>query len=220
MATKNKKKHLNRDEFSCIWESDRISMGKELSSWLWEGGYCYVQWITIANDCFLFFLKEEKEKCRPIYYSEYNDKTKAIRAQIYNKDFARNILRWFDLDNQSWYMTLCDLKTPEQLGKYLMIKPKENMARVQEQELIRKCSKCGRELPLSEFYAKGKNLQSYCNDCMKEHGRLRNGTTGEYREPDETLSRCTDKRLWEELKKRGYQIRGSKLVKVTYQTLE
>ncbi len=48
-------------------------------------------------------------------------------------------------------------------------------------ENTRRCPKCGRVLPKSEFYPKGKGLQSWCKDCCKSHGRLRNGTTGIYR---------------------------------------
>lgn len=49
---------------------------------------------------------------------------------------------------------------------------------------MRECPKCGRVLSVSEFYAKGNGLQSWCKDCCRERGRRRNGTTGKYREED------------------------------------
>ena len=216
MKTKNKKKHLSRDVFSCNWDSDRVGFSKELASWLYQGNYEFVKWIWGDVDSFLYFTKEKQENSVPIYYSENTDGS--IRAQVYASGFTKNILSWYSLKGQSWYMTLCNLTSKEKLDKFITIKPQENMAREQEQEQIRKCSKCGRELPVSEFYAKGKYLQAYCKDCMKEHGRLRNGTTGEYRQPDDGLSRYTDKELYDELKSRGYRIMDNKLVK--YQTLE
>lgn len=50
-------------------------------------------------------------------------------------------------------------------------------------EVTKLCSKCGRVLPISEFYPRvnGKGVQSWCKDCCRSHGRLRNGTTGVYR---------------------------------------
>lgn len=49
----------------------------------------------------------------------------------------------------------------------------------------RTCARCGRELPTSDFYPKGNGLQSWCKECCKQHGRLRNGTTGKYRKPED-----------------------------------
>ena len=49
---------------------------------------------------------------------------------------------------------------------------------------MRECPKCGRVLSVSEFYAKGNGLQSWCKDCCRERGRRRNGTTGKYRAED------------------------------------
>lgn len=53
---------------------------------------------------------------------------------------------------------------------------------------MKRCAKCGRLLPTSDYYAKGNGLQSWCKDCCKAHGRLRNGTTGKYRTPEKESS--------------------------------
>lgn len=66
------------------------------------------------------------------------------------------------------------------------------------------CAKCGRDLPLTEYYRKGRGYQSWCKDCCRDHGRLRNGSTGEYRE-NPTLTQATDQQLYDELKRRGYE---------------
>jgi hypothetical protein len=71
-------------------------------------------------------------------------------------------------------------------------------------EKSRVCPNCGRELPENKFYRKGKGLQSWCIDCCRKHGKLRNGTTGEYRD-NPTISDATDQQLYDELKRRGYQ---------------
>ncbi|MBP3573620.1 MAG: hypothetical protein J6J71_03315 [Prevotella sp.] len=54
------------------------------------------------------------------------------------------------------------------------------------------CAHCGKRKPLDEFYVKADakdGHQAYCKDCMREHGRLRNGTTGEYRQPEGTMTK-------------------------------
>ena len=52
-------------------------------------------------------------------------------------------------------------------------------------EQMKVCQKCGKEKPISEFYRRGdvEGGQSYCKDCDKGHGALRNGVTGVYRSP-------------------------------------
>lgn len=49
---------------------------------------------------------------------------------------------------------------------------------------MRKCPNCGNTLPESEFYDKNESntLQSHCIMCCREHGRLRNGGTGVYKD--------------------------------------
>lgn len=54
-----------------------------------------------------------------------------------------------------------------------------------KQNRLKKCPKCGLYKDESQFYKRGENgLQSHCIDCCKAHGRLRNGTTGIYREEE------------------------------------
>ena len=53
------------------------------------------------------------------------------------------------------------------------------------------CPHCGKERPIEAFYRrKGvpDGLQSWCINCQRAHGRLRNGSTGEYRTPDKESS--------------------------------
>ena len=49
---------------------------------------------------------------------------------------------------------------------------------------MKKCPKCKRMLPKSFFYPRKTTggLQSWCIECSRGHGRLRNGSTGIYRE--------------------------------------
>lgn len=67
----------------------------------------------------------------------------------------------------------------------------------------KKCSKCGRELPSSEFYVKNSaadGLQAWCKECQKE--RVRTNYTNNHCNPD--LAQFTPRQLIEELKNRGY----------------
>ena len=172
-----RKKHLRFNEFSCNWETERISFNKTLSRWLFEGGYEYARFLMINGVPHLILTKDKIEGRVNIYYSTYTDGS--VRAQIYKKPLTREILSGCKCENESWYMVFEGLKNENQLGKFIKIKPIESMEKENETKV---CAKCGRELPVSEYYAKGDKLQSYCKDCMKEHGRLRNGTTGEYRQ--------------------------------------
>ena len=66
-----------------------------------------------------------------------------------------------------------------------------NIRKKAEPPKTKRCSKCGRELPLTEFYPRKDTkdgVQSRCKECDKAHGRLRNGTTGKYKKEEETLN--------------------------------
>lgn len=76
---------------------------------------------------------------------------------------------------------------------------------MENQEIkTKRCPKCGRELPLSEFYLKRTapdSLQTWCKECQKE--RVRTNYTNNYCNPD--LAKFTPRQLIEELKNRGYR---------------
>lgn len=73
---------------------------------------------------------------------------------------------------------------------------------MENQEIkTKRCPKCGRELPASEFYARKHapdGLQTWCKKCQKERGR----TTNNHCNPD--LAQFTPRQLIEELRHRGY----------------
>lgn len=75
---------------------------------------------------------------------------------------------------------------------------------MENQEIkTKKCSKCGRELPLNEFYlnrAAADGLQAWCKECQKE--RIRGHKINKDCNPE--LAQFTLRQLIEELKKRGY----------------
>ena len=75
---------------------------------------------------------------------------------------------------------------------------------MENQEIkTKKCSKCGRELPPSEFYVKNSaadGLQTWCKKCQKE--KVRTNYTNNHCNPD--LAQFTPRQLIEELRHRGY----------------
>lgn len=76
---------------------------------------------------------------------------------------------------------------------------------------VKFCRRCRTFLPRDMFNANARHndgLQSYCKVCDREHGRLRNGTSGVYREPTlfptaPTEWRQTRAELVSEIKRQG-----------------
>lgn len=72
---------------------------------------------------------------------------------------------------------------------------------------MKKCTRCGRELPVTEFYKKSNaadGLQDWCKECFKEANKQqrkrKSGGAG-----SEELKMYTARQLMEELAKRGYR---------------
>jgi len=86
----------------------------------------------------------------------------------------------------------------------------------------KKCNKCGRELPLSEFHRKAASPDGYqeaCKECKITYAKERYSTGGGkmnkvYSNPE--LSKFTPRELIQELKSRGYsgELKYVQLIKV------
>ena len=75
---------------------------------------------------------------------------------------------------------------------------------IENQASMKRCGKCGRELPESEFYRKEKSpdgLQAYCKSCQTLNNRKKQKMGGG--NPD--LAGFTPRQLIEELRARGYK---------------
>ena len=96
-------------------------------------------------------------------------------------------------------------------------------------KFIKKCHKCGRELPLSEFHLNRTNKDGHssnCKDCVRAYDKERASKRIEAAKKKETsrkaqqiplkadISNLTDSELFAELKKRGYtgELHFSKVV--------
>ena len=78
-------------------------------------------------------------------------------------------------------------------------------------ENLKKCSKCGRELPVSEFWRNASTedgLQTYCKECGNIYAKNRKKTPegGNLKKiySNSELARFTPRELITELKARGY----------------
>ena len=75
---------------------------------------------------------------------------------------------------------------------------------MENQEIkTKRCPKCGRELPLNEFYLKRAapdGLQTWCKECQNKRDRLKR--TNKNCNPE--LAQFTPRQLIEELRLRGY----------------
>lgn len=59
---------------------------------------------------------------------------------------------------------------------------------------LKKCSYCGKELPLTHFSKRGTGYRNICNDCLKRES----GATDKFKD-------FTSRELIDELKARGYE---------------
>lgn len=157
------------------------------------------------------FYKEQREN---IYAKcSFIKSSKTPSVSFSKKQFVVAFCEFFKLPEGNYYASVISSKIRKESDKYILfeatsINERQPIVGAKEPESMfetemRTCTKCGRQLPLSEFYPKNEGHQSWCKDCQKEHGRLRNGTTGEYR-ANPTILEATDKQLYDELKRRGY----------------
>lgn len=79
---------------------------------------------------------------------------------------------------------------------------------MENQEIkTKKCPKCGRELPSSEFYVKNgasDGLQAWCKKCQKTASHNRFASKAHCKCCNPELAQFTPRQLIEELKNRGY----------------
>lgn len=157
------------------------------------------------------FYKKQREnlyaKC------SFISSSKTPSAAFSKKQFVEAFCKFFKLPEGNYYASVISSQIRKESDEYILfevtsITERQPIVGAKESESMfetemRICAKCGRQLPLSEFYQKNEGYQSWCKDCQKEHGRLRNGTTGEYR-ANPTISEATDHQLYDELKRRGY----------------
>lgn len=82
------------------------------------------------------------------------------------------------------------------------------------EEKLKKCSRCGRELPLEAFHANRTSKdgrQSYCKECVRAASKasrdvaVSNVMPGKYPE----LQSFTPRQLMEELAARGFHAKGT-----------
>lgn len=141
----------------------------------------------------------KKETCDSISVALYS---KIYHVGAFRKEFVEDIL-------------MCDVPPTDKQIEMVRrkasdaVKDSKKRCKVRNYKMHTKgmekkvCTNCGRELPIIEFYSKNgvAGGQSHCKECVKAHGRLRNGTTGVYREPVPIL--FSDLELMDEAKKRG-----------------
>ncbi len=79
---------------------------------------------------------------------------------------------------------------------------------MENQEIkTKRCLKCGRELPASEFYVKKRaadGLQAWCKECQKTASHNKFAYKAHCKCCNPELERFTPRQLIEELKNRGY----------------
>lgn len=175
-------------------------------------------YVDVLQDSLLVLFCSKKRQNDDTALLTYNSSVNRPSAVFSNKKFVTIICNFFSIKEGDYYATIekksSFVDSFQLLYEITSIRekqpshPEEQTIQFNEQKT---CTKCGRTLPLSEFYKKSYGgYQSQCKDCCKEHGRLRNGYTGEYRQV--TLTSATPKQLWQELKSRGARIVDNQLI--------
>ena len=191
-----------------------ITFSKEISSYLYKNKLCY---LVVKYDMLPHALKMHFSIDKGGMFGDkssrkitFDKRKKTPIATIKNEKFVNVIARHFILSEGMHYLVVSgdgvqgridpSEKKAHDIGCSYTIKGPRPIP----QETTKQCPHCGRTLPLEEFYHSDGRVQSWCKDCSRDHGRLRNGTTGEYRD-DPTISKATDQQLYDELKRRGYE---------------
>lgn len=187
--------------------SRSITLNQVMSKEAFEKDLKYIHF-DAGNKALIFLTKEKIFKLNDSKLC-YNSKGKNVTATASGYSLVSEICEYFGLKDGDYYFLIKEIE--KDATSYMAIEVKstiqEQPLNQEEKELFEKtrvCPNCGRELPENKFYRKGKGLQSWCIDCCRKHGKLRNGTTGEYRD-NPTISDATDQQLYDELKRRGYQ---------------
>lgn len=86
----------------------------------------------------------------------------------------------------------------------------ETTMSVVETSVTKKCSRCGRILPVEQFYKKIASvdgLQGYCKECANSYPRKAKGEGAKMKKvfSSPELAKFTPRQLIDELKMRGYR---------------
>ena len=96
--------------------------------------------------------------------------------------------------------------------------PKAEKTMAEETIKTRVCADCGQELPIERFARNRSGYTKYCKECMKVRRGKGNHGGGDYRLHETPLapgiSSLSDSLLIEELKKRGYTGKLTKIIEV------
>ena len=190
--------------------SRSITLNQVISKEAFEKDLKYIHF-GATNKALIFLTKEKIFKLNDSKLC-YNSKGKNATATASGYGLVTAICEHFGLKDGDYYFRVKKSDIHKELPDYMVIEVEsiiqsQPINQEDEKKLFEKtrvCPNCGRELPENKFYRKGKGLQSWCIDCCRKHGKLRNGTTGVYRD-NPTISDATDQQLYDELKRRGYQ---------------
>ena len=181
-----------------------FTLSQYIAEKVWNNGMWFMRAEYFNGAFVLTFRKEERDGYAKL---SFNLQGRKPSATIARKAFVDDVCKFFGEGLGNYFIETSDFYAYDDrmelyCNQVTERQPIENTA----QPKMKTCPKCNRTLPLSDFYVmvgRPDGHSSYCKDCNRQHGRLRNGTTGEYR-ADPTISQATDKQLYDELKRRGY----------------
>lgn len=204
-----------------------ITFNKLFSRRLFQEGYRFAKTQTTIDFTMggierseLLLTKEQEKDSTAIYFLDKEDGNP--NAVVTGKRVVNPIIEDYGIKERtlSYFRYTEDAATNKitiQIDEKISERPVRRRGEVAEAKQTKFCPICQRTLPVSEFYSnasKRDGLSSECRECHKEYDRKareseRNAQT------DNCLSDFTDKQLFDELKRRGYEGRLTKT-----QTLE
>lgn len=187
-----------------------ITLNKWVSVDAYNKGLEYLTYGERDGKSYIFLSKTKEEFNEPVATVCYNGRGKTPQGTVHNSFIVGSIAKYFGMTKGDYILSVKQIESKDDT-RYMVLELTDIVnsqpTKQADDDMFRTCPKCGRTLPVSEFYPKsdGEGHQSYCKDCCKAHGRLRNGTTGEYREESPVTEEMIEKVIVE-LKKRGYKI--------------
>lgn len=176
--------------------SRSITLSQYISERLFNEGMQYVK----AEYFTLTFCKEGKEGFAKLSYNLQGNKPSASFSK---KAFVDSICSFFCVGVGNYYFETSELKPRDEVMEIYCVNIYERQPiGGSDKHKTKTCPKCQRTLPMSEFYVMTSRPDGHSTFCKECNGIQLQCRDEQKAEP--AISQATDRQLYDELKRRGY----------------